>query len=635
MHYGYPSPTPATGPEPVAVVWPQTDIARVAKRVEALRRFHSERDARHMMVYDVRTGKIDNVMPGTMPDIWPKPIVANAIDVAARQMAENLSPLPAINCANGVVTSERQRKYVAKKTKIAHHYVDHSELRTQMAQACDWYLTYGSLPFVVEPDFESGTPRIRAANPMKTYPQFDIAGNLISFTHVYREEAWRIADKFPQYAQAILGRQYGPTSEIQPDSLLECIKYCDRDAYVLYLPERNNLVLMDTPNPFGKVPVAIARKPSYDDQDRGQFDDIIYPYLARARMALLGLQGTQRNVRAPLAIPTDIQKVPFGDDAILRTNSPEKIRRITTDLPVHAFQQEAVLQEEIRQGTRTPAAATGDIQASIITGKGVEALQGGYDTQIATGQHHIGRALERAIALAFEMDERYWPDVEKSIQGMVNGTPFNEKYTPSKDIRGDYTVNVSYGFAAGMNPNQALIFLLQLRGDQDISRDFLQRQLPMDIDVTAMQAQIDNEQVTDALKQGVFSMLASAGIMAQQGMDPTQVLARAATIIEQREKGIPMHEAILKAFQPEQTALTPAAQAATSGAGGEGADQGGGGGNGVPFGVNPSTGLPGGVAPGQGEMGPGGKPDLMSLLSGLSNSGQPRMSASIKRSVPA
>lgn len=617
----------------IPVIWPQTDIARVAKRVEGLRRFYQERDSRHMTVYDVRTGKIDNVMPGTMPDIWPKPIVANAIDIASRQMAENLAPLPAINCANGVVSSEKQRKRVAKRTKIAHSYVDSSNLASRMTQGCDWYLSYGSMPFVVEPDFEAGAPRIRIDNPMKSYPQFDLAGKVISYTKVWREEAWRLADKFPQYAQIILGRQWGPTSEVQPDTLLECVKYCDKDAYVLYLPERNNCVLMDTPNPFGKVPVAIALKPSYDDQDRGQFDDIIYPYLARARMALLGLQGTQRNVRAPLAIPTDIQRVPFGDDAILRTNNPDKIRRITTDLPAHAFQQEAVLQEEIRNGTRTPAAATGDVQASIITGKGVEALNGGYDTQIATGQRQIGHALEEALALAFEMDEKYWPDREKSIQGMVSGTPFNERYVPRKDIDGDHTVNVSYGFAAGMNPNQALIFLLQLRGDQDISRDFLQRQLPMDIDVNAMQAQIDNEQVTDALKQGVFSMLASAGIMAQQGMDPTQVLSRAATIIDQREKGVPMHEAILKAFQP-QPQLTPAAQAA-AGAQGGGPQGAGEGGAGVPFGMNPGTGLPGGTAPGQAQMGPGGKPDLMSLLAGLSANGRPNMSASVKRSVPA
>jgi hypothetical protein len=214
---------------------------------------------------------------------------------------------------------------------------------------------------------------------------------------------------------------------------------------------------------------------------------------------------------------------------------------------------------------------------------------------------------------------------------VVNGTPFSENYQPARDIAGNYRVSVSYGFASGMNPNQALVFLLQLRGDQDISRDFLQRQLPMDIDVNAMQSQIDNEQVTDALKQGVFSMLSSAGIMAQQGMDPTDIMRKAAAMIDMREKGIPMHEAILKAFEPV-VQKTPAAEAAGAPAP-PGAP--GGGGPGVPFGMNPGTGLPGGTAPGQGEMGPGGKPDLQTLLAGLTAGGRANLSSSVKRSVPA
>jgi hypothetical protein len=179
-----------------------------------------------------------------------------------------------------------------------------------------------------------------------------------------------------------------------------------------------------------------------------------------------------------------------------------------------------------------------------------------------------------------------------------------------------------------MNPNQALVFLLQLRGDQLVPRDFVQRQLPMDVDVTALQAQVDNEQTVDALKQGVFSMLASMGIMAQQGMDPTQLLRQAAMLVELREKGTPMHEAILKIFE----APPAPSSAGASGPGGPGAEEGG---AGVPFGMNPATGLPGSTAPGQAQMGPGGKPDLQQLLAGLSSSGKPSLSASVRRSVPA
>lgn len=596
-------------------------IDQIARRVEALRRDAQERDARHQTVYDARAQKIDNIAPGSMPDAWPRPITANILDTNARQLAENLAPLPSLNCAPGVVTSERQKKSVAKRTKIAYSYIIDSGLKRQMPTGCDWYLTYGSMPIVVEPDFRAGRPHLRIDSPMKSYVEYDLSGHVRSYTKIWRESARKLAAKFPEHSAAILGENQPFGRQTTGDTELELVKFCDKDEYVLYMPERKNLPLMVTPNHFGKVPVAVGRKPSWDDQDRGQYDDVIWPMLARNRVAMLGLQATQQTVRAPLAIPTDVQRIPFGDDAVIRTNFPEKIRRVGTDMPQAAWQQDALLAAEVAKGTRTPASATGDVDASIITGRGVDALNGGYDIQVATGQLIIGDALERALELAFEMDEKFWPNQKKSISGVINGTPFEESYTPSKDINGNYRVSVSYGFASGMNPNQALIFLLQLRGDQLVSRDFVQRQLPMDVDVASLQAEVDKEQTTDALKQGVFSLLSSMGIMAQQGMDPTMILTQAAKVIELRER-MPMHEAILKAFQPEPQPASPMSAGGPPGMpGGPSEGQG--------------PGLPPGVAPGQAQMGPGGQADVMSLLAGLTSGGKPTASASVKRQVPA
>ena len=197
---------------------------------------------------------------------------------------------------------------------------------------------------------------------------------------------------------------------------------------------------------------------------------------------------------------------------------------------------------------------------------------------------------------------------------------------------GDYLVSVSYGFAAGMNPNQALVFLLQLRGDQLVPRDFVQRQLPMDVNVTELQTQVDTEQVTDALKQGLFSMLASSGIMAEQGVDPTDILRKAAAVINLREK-MPMHEAILKAF--EQPTAPPPGQSGPGPAGAGEPGQPGQPGAHPPFGINTTTGAPSGFAPGQAQMGPGGRPDLQELLAGLSSSGKPSLAANVRRRMPA
>jgi hypothetical protein len=607
------------------------DIRTIARKVQTLRHDASERDSRMQQVYNVRSNKTDEVMPGSFPDAWPKPIVANWIDVAARQLAENLAALPSINCASGIEVSTRAKEFSAKRTKIAYSYLLHSDLRKKMPVGCDHYISYGFLPIIIEPDFEMGRPVMRFDNPMNSYPQTDLFGRTTSYTKVWREPAWRLAEKFPEFYNQIMGIVAGRQNEVAQDSMLEVVKYFDKDIFVLYMPERGNLVLMEQANHFGKLPVVVINKPSYDGETRGQFDDVIWVHMARARMALLGLQATQQTVRAPLAIPTDVQRIPFGDDAIIRTNSPEKIRRVGTDVPQIAWQQEQVLQQDMMMGSRTPPSSTGNLQASVITGKGVDALNGGYDIQVATGQLMLGEGLREALQLCFEMDEKFWPDHVKEIRGVVNGEPFEETYKPSKDIKSDYTVSVSYGFAAGMNPNQALVFLLQLRGDQLVPRDFVQRQLPMDIDVTALQKQVDIEQVEDALKQGVFGMLSSIGIMAQQGQDPTELLTKTAAIIGKREKGMAMHEAILAAFQPQ----TPPPGAAVPGGPPAPGGGPGGPGGGVPFGINPDTGMPSNIAPGQAGMGPGGRPDMQSLLAGLSGSGKPDLRASVIRRQPA
>lgn len=591
-------------------------VERVAKRVDMLRRENHERDQRHQTVYDARSQRLNNIAPGSLPDSWPKQITANQIDIAARQLAENLAPLPSINCDSGTMTSERSKKFAARRTKIAYGYIINSNLRTKMPTGCDWYLTYGSMPIVVDPDWERGGPVMRIDDPMGTYTQTDNFGRVISYTKVWKEPVHVLAAKFPQHAAAIAGREGEPFRGGEAsDALVEVIKYQDKDQHLLYMPERGNLVLSRMENRLGRVAVALAEKPKWDKHQRGQFDDTVWPMLAYNRMQILGLEATQKSVRAPLALPSDVQQLSFGDDGIIRTESPEKIRRVGMDVPQVAWQQSAVIGEEIQRGTRTPKAATGDVDASIITGKGVEALGSGYDVQIATGQLMIGAALEQALEICFAMDEAYWPDARKMISGVINGTPFEESYTPSKDIRGNHRASVSYGFASGMNPNQALVFLLQLRGDQLVPRDFVQRQLPMDVDVAQLQAQVDTELIEDSLKQGVAALLSSIGVMAQQGMDPTQLLSQAAEIIKLREK-YSLHEAVLRAFAPKEQ---------EQGAGSEAPGEPG----------TPAASGPPGVAPGQAHLGPGGQPDLQTLLAGLTNRGQPDLRASVRRRIPA
>lgn len=599
-------------------------LENIFGKVESLRRASADRDHRHRDVHDVRSGDIDTVIPGSMPESWPKPIVANLVDTSARDMSEVMGVMPSVNCTTGIQTTNKAKQFSSKKTKIANWYLIESRLYAgKQITVSDHYLTYGMAIYVIEPDFKEKRPHIRIENPMGVYPEFDIFGKLRSYTKVWREEAIHLVAKYPHLMRVLQSNNtQGPVAGWQ-NREIEVVKYMDDEEIVMYLPQSGNQVVDRMENPLKGIYVSIGKRPGYDNEVRGAFDDAIWIQLAKSRMALLGLEAAEKNTRAPLAVPRDVQKMTFGDDAIIRTDHPEKVMRVGLGNNVAPLQESQVLEQELRTGTRTPEARSGNMDASIITGRGVQALMGGFNTVITTGQSVIGEALRIAINMAFEMDEKLWGQEKKTIRGTVQGSPFEETYQPSKDIDGDYTVDVTYGFAAGQDPARAIVGLLQLRGDQLISRDFFQRQLPMNIDVVQMQQQIDNEQFTDALKQGVMGYMQAIPTMALQSQgqfDPVPELQKVAKLIELREKGRAVHDAVLSVFTPkEQPQAAPQDPLAAAMAGAQAP--------GGPQGQGAPPGAPGGSEQPQGM-------DLMSLLSGLTGKGEATMSARTQRQSP-
>jgi len=588
-------------------------LEEVTRKVQALKDAARDRDQRQRDLRDIRSGDIDTVIPGAMPEPWPYPVVANMIDTVARDTSEVMGQMPAINCTNSMQTSDRSKKFSSRRTRIASHYVLCSRLAAgEQVKFCDYYLSYGMGIYIVEPDVERKTPIIRVENPIGAYPELDVFGNLRSYSRCWREEAVSLVSKYPSLL-ATLNKtdRYGQSVDGSwAEREIEICKYMDADQIIMYLPAHSNTVVESVENILGELTISIAVRPSFDDEIRGAYDDAKWVYLAKSRMASLGLEATEKAVRAPLVVPRDVQRLSFGDDAIIRTDNPQGVKRIEVNMPQFAAQEEQMLERELRIGTRSPQARTGNVDASIITGKGVEALMGGFDTVITTGQQVIGQALQRALAFAFSMDEKLWGNEKKTIRGVVQGTPFEDTYTPLKDIAGNHTADVTYGFAAGQDPARAIVGMLQLRGDNLISRDFVMRQLPMEIDVVQMQTQIDQEQFEDALKAGIQGAMQAIPQMALQGMDPIDPLTKMAKVIQLREKGRPVHEAILEAFTPPKApAAPPGAEQMPPGPMEQGAPQ---------------------SAPGLPPQASGGQ-DVMQMLASLRSSGQPTMNVRTRR----
>jgi hypothetical protein len=577
-------------------------VSQISARVESLRSRSVERDRRQLDVLAVRKGQISQVYPEFFPEGVDANVVANFIDIVARDLSEVMAPLPAINCSAANQVSDRARTFADKRTRIATNYFSNSDLQVQMYQGADQYITFGFVPFIVELDEEAGLPRIRIESPIGAYPEFDRYGRCIAFAKKYSLTLAELVSQYPEFEIQLLGAD---RYEQNLDARIDLIRYYDKEQSTIFIPSRNNLVLSQAKNPLGKMQVVIAKRPSVDGEMRGQFDDVLGIQLLRNRFALLAMEAAEKSVQAPIVVPGDVQELQLGGDAIIRTNSPAGVRRVDLNIPPGAFTEQQVLLNELRTGTRYPESRTGNIDASIITGQGVQALMGGFDTQVKSAQAIFASALKDVISVCFEMDEKLFNFV-KTIRGVDAGSPYSLEYTPSKDIKSDYTADVRYGMLAGLNPAQGLIFMLQALGGKLISKDMAMRELPFGINVTQEQEKIEIEDMRTALIGAMQAYSQAIPQMAIQGQDPTQIVKKIAEVIKARQKGRTLEDAIEDIFAPE---LPPAGEQ-------EMVEQ-----------TSPAPEQPVGgpiPMPPQGEE---GAPDIQSLLSSLSSTGRGTASA--------
>jgi hypothetical protein len=555
-------------------------------------------------VLSVRQGDISKVYPAMFSEEYPKPLVANFVDVAARDLAEVMSPLPSFNCAATNMVSDSQRKAADTRTRIANYFVSASELQIQMYTGADWFNTYGMLPALIEMDYETNNPRIRLLNPFGTYPEIDRFGRTLSITQVLATDAETLAMQYPEFYDQIMPRNvYSPGSPY-----VSLVRYHDKDQDLIFIPERKNLVLANIPNPVGKCLASVAMRSSIDGEARGQFDDVLSVQLARARFAVLQIQAAEKSIQAPIAIPQDVQELALGPDAIMRSANPQGIRRVPLELPNGVFTESGVLERELRTGARYPETRSGNIDASIVTGRGVQALQAGFDTQIKAAQAQFARLFTDLVSMCLEVDEKVFGSMTKEIKGVDDGTPFNMKYVPSRQIDGNYGVDVRYGIMSGMDPNRAIIALLQMRSDKLVSRDYVRREIPMELNVTQEEQRVDIEEMRDSLRVAVAQYAQAIPALAAQGQDPSEIISRIAEVIQGRQKGLQLENVIGKAFAPKEQPAAPE-MAMMPGAPGTPAA------GAAPVPASQPTPEQGGAAP---AAGPEQRPDIATLLASIS-----------------
>src|SRR5665648_322592 len=365
-----------------------TDIRLIASKVAALRAKHAKRDHHAAEVSAVLNGDFDQVAPGLFSDEWPRPIVANRVEVMVAHASAALSPLPIISCQSVTATSDAARDFADKRSKIASHYLKRSRVQAQMATASAQFYAYGLMVTSIEPDFDEKFPDVLMEHSTGFYPLWDRKGNTVAMARVFTRTAQELSAEFPDWANAI-AHAYGRGAIVPPDHRVEVVKYVDAHRVCVYLSDKPEITLVDNENPVGQCTYVATLRPGIDKEIRGKFDDLIWVQLALHAMQTYTLSAAAQAVNAPFAAPLDTTDIEIGPGAVIRSNNPDQIRRVGMEVPQGAWIAQESLKDELEYGAITPEALGGSIDASVVTGKGVQQLMAGYSQQIALSQENL------------------------------------------------------------------------------------------------------------------------------------------------------------------------------------------------------------------------------------------------------
>ena len=209
------------------------------------------------------------------------------------------------------------------------------------------------------------------------------------------------------------------------------------------------------------------------------------------------------------------------------------------------------------------------------------------------------------------MDEVYWGGVKKTRRIKDNGAPRKFDYEPAKDIDGDYTIDVTYGAIAGLDPNRGLVFVLQALAGGLIAKSTARKTLPVDLNVVAEERQIQLEQIDDSIAASLAMLPQALPQMAMMGQDPRELVLQFAEVRKLITQGKSPSEAATKVFAPKEPpapAVDPMQEAVAAAQGGD-----------------PNA------LPGQGS---GGASDLLMSLAGLTPGGEANLQSNVSRMKP-
>lgn len=194
-----------------------------------------------------------------------------------------------------------------------------------------------------------------------------------------------------------------------------------------------------------------------------------------------------------------------GRFAINQVPQGSKVYTMQRNFPFQGFEQINRVERQLRQTAGYPVTDDAQSPNSYVTGQGLEELQGAVNNEVSEYQGVLARALQLLDAKRLEWDEKAYPNERKPLIGTLKGEPFEDRYTPARDIKGRHRTRRVYGMMAAWDDSSKIVGGLQLMSAEAISTQTFQENLDGLDNVTRENERINDEKAQQAIMQMILT----------------------------------------------------------------------------------------------------------------------------------
>ncbi len=486
------------------------DIAVLANKLRAV---YSTRDFRYGQNYYAYKGEFYKIADGYLPtdgsdkrytpddsiQVW------NLIYPLVETRRLLMNRLPSINVPPPVLGDQVAAAKSSLLEKALYGVWDASKMTRKHGEAAFNIGLNNASVWFPRWDMEIGHPIITTRSPGETYPMTRRGGDELSYCLFrWEEDAEVVAEEYPEARSILEGVRPGSQQQV------EVIEYVDRSDYCIVVHGKRKSLFGQKPasHNLGFCPVVVVPGSQVGGElfPMSAIDQLVAmnDYLNRFQtkwgdaleQVLFGWHMYEADEDVPFNTgPGAVNRMPQGANyQYVQPSSPPR------EVFAHLQQVESIM----RKMSLWPESASGESDASVITGKAVSRLQGVMTAAAAEAQTNLADGLSEVNQMVLKMMERYEPKKKFTFYGsaaktgqQAPGRPqsFVVELIPEQNIDGYYRNQLFYS-PFGADFERSIVTGLQMVQADLVPRSWLRDQIPGIGDTEGMEKEIEEEKTS-------------------------------------------------------------------------------------------------------------------------------------------